>query len=134
MLSPKEPQTSFKFPSTEKLKSKKIIDELFQEGSSFFVYPYKCWYKKNLPDLNQPAQCLFGVPKKSFKKAVDRNYIKRCSREIYRTIFRSTAQELFAGYAIAFVFVGKDKLSYQDQEKKLKLVFNKLQQEALKEV
>jgi ribonuclease P protein component len=81
--------TTFKpysFSKAERLHSKKLIKELFEKGSSFFLYPYKILILE-VPkaDEQQPeAQVMFTVSKRSFKKAVDRNRIKRLLREVYR--------------------------------------------------
>jgi ribonuclease P protein component len=121
---PKAHEHMFIFPSDEKLKSKILIDELFKTGSSFFIYPFKCWYLNTSNTESKPL-FLTGVPKKSFKKAVDRNYIKRCIREIYRLNHRAHILTIGKGYCIGIVFVGKEKMVYKDLEKKLNLVFNR---------
>ena len=68
----------------ERLCNKKLIDELFHNGSSFLCYPFKASWM--LADVAQPfqAQIIFSVSKKRFKRAVDRNRIKRINREVYR--------------------------------------------------
>src|ERR1700722_14129384 len=68
----------------ERLCNKKLIDGLFHNGSSFLCYPFKASWM--LTDATQqfPAQILFSVSKKRFKRAVDRNLIKRRMREAYR--------------------------------------------------
>lgn len=121
---PKEYDPLFIFPSDEKLKSKILIDELFKKGSSFFIYPFKCWYIKSGSPQAKPL-LLTGAPKKSFKKAVDRNYIKRCIREAYRLHHRPQALDYAKGHCIGIVYVGKEKLRYKDIEKKLNVVFNR---------
>lgn len=121
---PKEYDPLFIFPSDEKLKSKILIDELFKKGSSFFIYPFKCWYHKSGKAGSKPL-FLTGVPKKSFKKAVDRNYMKRCVREAYRLHHRQEALHYAQGYSLGIVYVGKEKMSYKDIEKKLNVVFNR---------
>jgi ribonuclease P protein component len=120
---------SFSFPSAEKLKNKALIDELFTKGSSFFIYPFKSWYHKPLHHALGNPLFLVTVPKKSFKKAVDRNYIKRCTREAYRLHFRTQAASLAQGFCLGIVYVGKEKLTYKELEKKLILVFNRYIQE-----
>jgi ribonuclease P protein component len=69
----------------ERLKSKKDIDTLFLAGKAFFVFPYKIVYqlKSGLPE-SSPLQFGVTVPKRNFKRAVDRNNIKRLTRELYR--------------------------------------------------
>ncbi len=72
---------SFGLP--ERLKGKKRIEGLFSEGSSFSLFPFKVLYQVN--SHNEPNhQVLFAAPKRYFKKAVDRNKIKRRTREAYR--------------------------------------------------
>lgn len=106
-----------------------MIDELFKKGSSFFIYPFKTWYYKPVSHATGKPLFLVTVPKKSFKKAVDRNYIKRCIREAYRLNFREQAIASAAGYCLGIVYVGKEKLTYKELEKKLILVFNRYIQE-----
>jgi len=68
----------------ERLSSKKIIDSLFNEGNSFNLYPFKIiWINTELPG-DYPAQVLITVSKRNFRKAVQRNRIKRIIREAYR--------------------------------------------------
>lgn len=74
-----------KFTKNERLTAKKTIDRLFKEPTgSFFAYPIKLTYLSEVNSSNTPAQVLITVPKRNFKKAHDRNRIKRQLREIYR--------------------------------------------------
>lgn len=69
------------FGKAERLHSKKLIQELFTKGSSFYLHPFKVL---TLPQSAPPNQVLISVSKRNFKKAVDRNLIKRRVRESYR--------------------------------------------------
>jgi len=70
----------------ERLYKKKEIGLLFEEGESSFSYPYKVkWYETDIPQNGVPVQILISVSKRSFKKAVSRNNIKRLIKEAYRT-------------------------------------------------
>jgi ribonuclease P protein component len=73
----------FGFGRKEKLKSRKQIDELFLNGNSFSVFPLRVTYKF-LSAQETIAQVGATAGKKYFKKAVDRNRIKRLIREAYR--------------------------------------------------
>jgi len=70
----------------ERLKKKKHIDELFAEGSSIKAYPLRFIFKEIEVEEKYFAPVLFGVTvsKKNFKRAVDRNLIKRRMREAFR--------------------------------------------------
>ncbi len=74
----------FGLPKSERLKSRKQIDALFSGGKSFSQYPIRVTYQW-LPAAEQSGLKI-GVTasKRNFKKAVDRNRIKRLLREAYR--------------------------------------------------
>ena len=76
-------QHLYTYGKQEKLKSRKKIDQLFSEGKTFSVFPLKVWY---LISTGEETSVLAGVgaSKRFFKKAVDRNRIKRILREAYR--------------------------------------------------
>ncbi|MBX2947517.1 MAG: ribonuclease P protein component [Cyclobacteriaceae bacterium] len=74
---------SFSFPKSERLSKRNSIQELFTKGSSFYLYPFKVLVQKS-EDLSGKHQALFSVSKRNFKRAVDRNLIKRRIREAYR--------------------------------------------------
>jgi ribonuclease P protein component len=69
----------------QKLKSRKSIEQLFARGRSLACYPLRVKYSV-VPLPSGPAAVQVGVTvsKKHFKKAVDRNRIKRLVREAYR--------------------------------------------------
>jgi ribonuclease P protein component len=74
----------FTLCSAERLKSKKIIQQLFDEGKSVSQSGFALIYFPLQLQTIYPAQAGFSVPKKKFKRAVDRNRIKRLMREAYR--------------------------------------------------
>lgn len=77
------PVKRYGFGRKEKLKSRKQIDELFLNGKSFSTFPLRVTYQF-LPAQEPVVQVGVTAGKKYFKKAVDRNRIKRLIREAYR--------------------------------------------------
>ena len=107
----------------ERLCNKKLIDELFHNGSSFLCYPFKAsWI---FADATQPfpVQVLFAVSKKRFKRAVDRNRIKRISREAYRLNKQAHLYDQLNGSGkkilISLAYIGKELPEYDFAEKKM---------------
>ncbi len=74
----------FTFHKNERLCSKKVIEKLFAEGKSLFVHPLKAVFIETSLNTGFPVQVAFAVSKKSFKRAVMRNLLKRRMREAYR--------------------------------------------------
>lgn len=70
----------------ERLKKKKLIDELFANGQSIKAFPIKLVFKEIQAAESPQSPMLFGVTvgKRLFKRAVDRNLLKRRMREAYR--------------------------------------------------
>jgi ribonuclease P protein component len=75
----------YSFNKKEKLKSRKQIEALFAEGKFFTIFPLKIFYLLKENDSNFDAKTGVGVGKRYFRKAVERNRIKRLLREAYRT-------------------------------------------------
>ncbi|HSH66258.1 MAG TPA: ribonuclease P protein component [Bacteroidia bacterium] len=71
------------FSKDERLCSKPLIDQLVQKGNSFNGFPFKVTWLE-IQQSTSPVKILISVPKRKFKKAVDRNRIKRLIREAYR--------------------------------------------------
>ncbi len=76
---------NYSFSKNERLKHKKLIDQLFENGQSKVFYPIILfWLEQDKGVENIPVQFTTSVSKKKFKSAVDRNKIKRRMREAYR--------------------------------------------------
>ena len=75
---------TFSYNKFEKLKSRKQIELLFAQGKSISSFPVKVFYLPVEHTPEHPVQVGVGVSARNFKKAVDRNTIKRRMREAYR--------------------------------------------------
>lgn len=127
----------FKYPKSEKLKSKITIDLLFSKGKSVSKYPLRLVYVESdygIPEnSNQKIKIGVSVSKKYFKKAVDRNYYKRVLRETYRLNKHLLTDNLEKPYAFMFFYQTKDRLTYQEIETKTKELFEKFAHHLKKE-
>ncbi|MEN8789546.1 MAG: ribonuclease P protein component [Flavobacteriaceae bacterium] len=117
---------SFSFSKQEKLKSRKTIELLFQKGNSITQYPLKLYY---LPaDKNQEVRVktAVSVPKRNFKKAADRNRVKRLLREAYRLNKHLIFNNIEGNFAFLILYLGKELPAYGEIENSLQGVFSKL--------
>ena len=118
-----------KLSKKERLTDKKLIEELFKKGSSFSLYPLRVLYIPD-PDPQGCNRILISVPKKQFKKAVDRNKIKRRIREAYRTekhLLNQPEPQVF--YLIGYIYIGKESLPFREINSKLKASLQRLNDE-----
>ena len=111
------------FGKQEKLKSRKLIGKLFDEGESVKKFPVRLVYLQTEHTSNFPAQIGFSVPKRNFKRAVDRNRIKRLLREAYRLQKNELYQQLQKPYIFMVTFIGKKEPTYLEVEQKIQQVF-----------
>lgn len=118
------------FPVGERLKSKKLIGELFQKGSSFSFYPYRILYRVQPEEVAAPRQLLISIPRRRFKRAVDRNYLKRLIREVWRQR-KGTLRQNGLPITVAIIYIGKDKMPYRELDDKLKAALKRLSKQLL---
>lgn len=120
---------NFKYPKSEKLKSKITIDALFSKGKSVSKYPLRLVYVESdfgiAEDSDQKIKMGASVSKKYFKHAVDRNYFKRVLRETYRLNKHLLIDKLEKPYAFMLFYQTKDRLSYHEIENKTRQLFEK---------
>lgn len=117
------------FRKEERLCSIKLIEELYEQGSSFVLYPFRFVYKEVISEA-APVQLVISVPKRKFKKAVDRNRIKRQIREIYRhqkvnLLYPSLVQKNKSLHLL-IIYTGNEIITTSKIEKKLNLGLERL--------
>ncbi len=106
------------FERCERLKSRKLLGRLFQEGHSFMAFPVRVVWLPLSEAEGQAArfganraQVAISVPRRLYRRAVDRNRIRRQIREAYR-LHKSSLYEFLAQkecyVALVLIFVGKE--------------------------
>ncbi len=98
----------YKFSKQEKLKSRKLIEKMFTEGKTVSKYPLKLIYIQTELKDETMIQAGVSVSKRNFKKAVDRNKIKRLLREAYRLNKNLIFNTIQFPYALMFLYIGKE--------------------------
>lgn len=118
----------FRFTKEERLSSKKLIEELFERGSSFSLHPFRVLYLANPEPAAATHQVLISVPRKNFKKAVQRNLIKRRIRETYRLnkSVLTIGGRVTIPYLLAYIYISKEVLPSEEISKKLKSSLERL--------
>lgn len=117
----------FTLGRNERLKSRKLIEQLFKSGKSFTTFPFRVYY------LSQPSSFFLqfgaGVSNKNFKKAVDRNRIKRLAREAWR-LQKNILEESLKGnnktLSVFLIYTQKELPDYKTIYDKTGLILKKL--------
>ncbi len=123
----------FTFKKEEKLKSKKLIEQLFEQGSTLKEFPLRMVYLKVKLGTDYPVKASFSVSKRKFKHAVDRNRIKRLMRECYRMNKYKLYQNIEDEYILMFTYIDEKELKYVDIEENMIHLMTKLIQKSKKE-
>ena len=113
----------------EKLSHKASIDAIFQKkGKSIFKPPILLAYYKAELISDFPCQLFVSVGKRKFKRAVDRNRIKRQITDIYRLQKQRIYNAVPEGdkYAIGILFLGREMPTHIDLQEKLSLTIDEL--------
>ena len=98
------------------MKSRKQIDRLFNSGSYFNLPPLRISYIIEAIGNNDELQCGVGVSGKYFKKAVDRNRVKRILREAWRvqiSALASLAKTQNKSLKVFIIYTGRELPEYK---------------------
>jgi len=123
----------FTLGKEERLKSRKQIENLFDKGKSFVVAPFRVYFivNKELPIQKVESGLKFGtgVSAKNFKKAVDRNRIKRLTREAWRlqkNEISKKAKETQRQLNVFFIYTGRELPDFTTVKDKVAIALKKL--------
>ena len=115
----------FCYSKKDKLKSKKLIDTLFNEGKTITVYPLRLVYLKTTFKDNSALKTGITVGKKLHKTAVNRNRIKRLLREAYRLNKPFYFNNTSTSYALMILYLSKDGTTFDAVDTAMKTLFKK---------
>jgi ribonuclease P protein component len=124
-----------KFRKKEHLCSQKTIGELFKTGKVLKQFPFKIVYSCCSYD-HSPVKIAISVPKKIYKRAVKRNFIRRRIREVYR-LNKHIVHEV-AGQKITLniivIYISPKITSYAEIENKFIRVLSTLAEHITKDI
>jgi ribonuclease P protein component len=121
--------SEFAFKKEEKLKGRKLIEQLFASGKSFSVFPFRVTYIFSKQGTNI-LQCGFGTSTKKFRKSVDRNRVKRLMREAYRLQqngLKAVLQTRGKSMAVFFIYTANIIYTYTEIYKSMQACLRKLE-------
>lgn len=123
------------FTRDERLRKKILISKLFQEGNSFFVYPFRVTWLPSAAPGPSIVQILVSVPKHLIRKAVHRNKIKRRMREAYRKnkfIIYEFLEKNQGNMILCLTYTSKEILAYDLLQEKIIVLLQRLRIEYAK--
>lgn len=108
------------FKKAERLKSRKLIGNLFKNGQSLSAFPLKLIWRELSPEetnTDYPIQISVSVPKRAFPKAVHRNQVRRKIRESWRLnkswLYKKIEEENNR-YAFMVIYIGREPMPYEN--------------------
>lgn len=125
------------FGKEERLCSRSLMDRLYADGHRLMAFPFSVQWLI-LPDAGSqqpPCQVMIVAPKRRFHHAVDRNRVRRLTRECWRlrkADLYSFLQEHNIRIVLSLVYVHNEIMSYDQLSHKMDKLMAQLQQEILK--
>ncbi|MDR2130834.1 MAG: ribonuclease P protein component [Odoribacteraceae bacterium] len=117
------------FSKGERLYLKHRFDALLAGKDSFISYPLRVIFRFSVRDEGEaPARVAVSVSKRRFKRAVDRNRIKRLTREAYRLNKHDLHDLLPPGQGVdmLLIYLGETVVDFVKIEKAIQGVIKKM--------
>ena len=114
----------FTLGKQERLKSRKLIEKLYEEGSYLKAFPFRMVYLQTEHTSSFPAQVGVSVGKRNFKRAPDRNRLKRLMRETFRLQKEIIYDNLENPYVFMISYIGREEKSYDELFTKMNKLLN----------
>ena len=123
---------SFGFSKNERLCSRTLIERLYADGHRLMAFPYSIHWQQQ--SLDVPCQVLITTSKRKFKHAVDRNRVKRLTRECYR-LRKHALYDFLQQHGLTLVFsmvyIHNEIMSYDQLGHKMDKLLAALQKDIL---
>jgi ribonuclease P protein component len=109
-----------------RLKKQKAIEKVFADGKTLFMHPVKAAWL--MLDHGEAVDVSFRyavtVPKRLFRKAADRNLLKRRMRESVRVMVPGgTGQKTMA---VVFIYVSREAESFKEIDRAIRVLMKRL--------
>ncbi|MBT8271016.1 MAG: ribonuclease P protein component [Flavobacteriaceae bacterium] len=115
-----------RYRKKDKLKSRKVIEKLFRQGKALTVFPLRLIFLPADFDDDSKIKAGFSVSSRVFKKAVDRNRIKRLMRESYRLNKNDHFNNFTTSCALMILYIGNTEPTFEQIDKTMIAVLSKL--------
>ncbi len=118
----------FTFKKEERLCSRQLIDRLYNEGHRLMAFPYSVQWMK----VDGPCQMIIVAPKRKFHHAVDRNRVRRLTRECYRLrkhILYQFLEEHGISIVFSMIYIHNEIMPYEQLGHKMDKLLAALEKE-----
>jgi ribonuclease P protein component len=114
------------FSKNERLCSQVLIERLAEKGKSFSHPPFRITWMP-IAESTAPVKILISAPKRNFKRAVDRNRLKRQMREAYRREKQKVYDQLGEKkILLMLIYTAKTKTEYKAMALKISEALDRL--------
>lgn len=115
---------------SDRLTNTVAISQIYDKGKHLSDYPFKVVWLKEVGETG--LKVVFSVPKRKFKRAVDRNQIKRQLREAYRKYkheVQKAAENKNLRVSLFLIYLGKDIPQSEIVDDKINVLLKRLTKE-----